>query len=79
MECFSKSNGVKPWGGELHCDRQRSFVRPTWGPYIGPTEEYLRAIWVQLAPRGNIRVETHCRKGDFVFFNWDGEGDWRRI
>ena len=50
---------------------------PLGGPYMGPTEEDLRAIWVQLALR--FVVETHCRKGNFVFFNWDGEGDWRRI
>ena len=43
------------------------------------TEENLRAIWVQLAPRRNIVVETHCRKGFSDFFYRDGgDGeDWR--
>ena len=45
---------------------------PLGGPHIGATEEDLRAIWVQLAPRGNIVVETHCRKGFSDFFYRDG-------
>ena len=52
---------------------------PLGGHTLGQQKRTCGAIWVQLAPRGNILVDTHCRKGDFVFFNWDGEGDWRRI
>ena len=55
---------------------------PLGGPHIGATEEDLRAIWVQLAPRGNIVVETHCRKGFSDFFyrdGGDGEEDWREL
>ena len=55
---------------------------PLGGPYNGATEEDLRAIWVQLMPRGNMVVQSSCKQWFSDFFDRDGDGGeetWRDL